>query len=365
MKKAIVILFLLGIVITSFPQKIINIDSSQINSLVREMKDSFNIPGITVGIAIGNEIKYIHTLGFEDLEKNTKLTDSSIWHICSITKQFTTVACLKLVEENKLSLLDKISKYFVGLPESYQNILVSNLLSQTSGIKDYINEKELYGSSWEDIRKHVFSDTLNFKPGESWSYSNTGFWTAAKLIEKISGSDFDSYLDKYFFSKLKMKNTQQVTSERNFGSIVKGYEFRDKRYYSPLLDITKFQGQGDGEITSTIGDLLKWNIALVHGEIIKKELISQMWTCTRLNNGKAIEIFPDSGIYYGMGWFIKNIDGIKTVWTPGSGFGFSTTSQYMPDYDLTVIVFCNKDQFLMADEIGFNILKNIFKERKL
>ena len=350
-----------GTVLTSFAQLNIRIDSIQINNLVRELKDSLNIPGIAVGISKGNDIKYKKTFGYEELEKNTVLTDNSIWHICSITKQFTTVACLKLVEENKLSLQDKISKYIADLPESYQNITVYNLLSQTSGIKDYINEKGLYGSGWEKVRNDVFSDTLNFKPGSAWSYSNTGFWTAAKIIEQISGIDYGHYLGNNFFIKLKMENTQRVSSGEKISSKVKGYEYRDNKFFSPSLDISNFQGEGDGEVTSTLSDMLKWNMALVHGELISKELINKMWTCSKLNNGKNAEVFPDSGINYGMGWFIKNIDNKKIVWTPGSGFGFSTSSQYLPDYDLTVIVFCNKDQFLMADEIGFNIVEKIIK----
>ena len=359
MKKVIVILFLVMIVLPSFSQKTIRIEPTQINSIVRELKDSLNIPGIAVGIAIGKKVKYENSFGYNDLEMKTELTDNSIWQICSITKQFTTVACLKLIDENKLSIQDKISKYFDNLPESYRNITVYNLLTMTSGIKDYINEKDLYDSTWENVRDNVLSDSLNFKPGNAWSYSNTGFWIAAKIIEKITGMDYSQYLEQNFFAKLKMENTKRFSIETNKGSMVKGYVYKDKQYFPPSLDITKFHGQGDGEIASTLSDLLKWNIALAHGEIINKELISKMWTPTKLNNGETTEVFPNSGMNYGMGWFIKNIDNNKIVWTPGSGFGFSTTSQYVPKYDLTVIVFCSKEQFLMADKIGFEIIKEL------
>lgn len=361
MKRLFVVLFLLVAALPSFAHKTVIIDSIQINSIIRKLKDSLNIPGIAVEIALGNEVKYKHTFGYKDIETKTELTDNSIWQICSISKQFTTVACLKLVEENKLSIHDKISKYFDNLPESYCNITVRNLLSQTSGIKDYINEKNLYGLPWEQVRDNVFSDSLNFKPGDAWRYSNTGFWIAAKIVEKISGMEYNRYLEQNFFTKLKMENTQRVPIESNLKLHVKGYEYKNNRYFTPDLDISKFQGQGDGEIMSTLSDLLKWNLALVHGEIINKELISKMWTCSRLNNGETVEVFPKSGMNYGMGWFIKNIDNNKIVWTPGSGFGFSTTSQYMPDYDLSIIVFCNKSQFLMADEIGFDIVKEILQ----
>lgn len=358
MKKALMILFLAVLALASPAQKGLVIDPVRINSLVRELKDSFNIPGIAVGIAIGNKVKYESSFGYTDLESKTELTGSSVWQLCSISKQFAAVACFKLAEEKKLSLTDRITEYIPGLPASYNDIMVCNLLSHTSGIKDYINEKSMYGTTWEGIRENVFTDTLNFRPGDKWSYSNTGFRMAAKIVEKISGMDYNQYIERNFFRKMKMESTQRLNGG-NQRPGVKGYEYRDNRYFPPEMDFSKFQGQGDGEITSTLSDLLKWNISLVHGKIIGKEMISGMWSCTKLNNGNPAEIFPGSGMNYGMGWFIKESDGRKIVWTPGSGFGFSTTSQYMPCYDLTVIVLCNKDQFLMADEIGFSIIRSI------
>lgn len=329
--------------------------------MIRSLKDSLKIPGIAVGIAIDSEVKYLCSLGYKDFETKAVLTNNSLWHICSITKQFTTAACLKLVEERKLSLQDKISKYFDYLPESYHNITISNLLTMTSGISDYINEKGLYGSSWEKIKDNLFTDSLNFKPGNAWSYSNTGFWMAAQIIEKITGMHYHSYLEQNFFSKIHMENTQQLSNHINIDSMVKGYEYRDHMYFPPTLDFAMFKGEGDGEIISTLSDMLKWNIALVHGKVINKESVFKMWSSPKLNNGQIMEVIPNSEITYGMGWFISNVNNNKVVWTPGSGFGFSTASQYVPDYKLTVIVFCNKEQFLMANEIGLEIIKRLIQ----
>lgn len=359
MKKVILVLFLIKIGFSSFAQKAISIDSTPINNIIRDLKDSLKIPGVAVGIAVGNEIKYMNSFGYKDFEAKAELTNNSIWHICSITKQFTTVACLKLADEHKLSLQDKISKYLTNLPAPYQNITIFHLLTMTSGIKDYINEKNFYGSSWENIQDNLFSDTLNFKLGTAWSYSNTGFWIAAKIIEKITGMSYDQYLDQNFFAKLKIRNTQRFSSDTD--SVVKGYEYKDDMYFTPSLDFTKFKGIGDGEITSTLSDLLKWDIALADGKIINKETVFKMWTPSKLNYGQLIEVFQNSGINYGMGWFISNINENKIVWTPGSGFGFSTASVYVPNYRLTAIVFCNKEQFLMANEIGFAIIKRIIQ----
>lgn len=345
MKKIFTILLLSVIALPSFAQKTIQIDSRQINNIVERLKDSLNIPGISLGIATGNKIQYINSFGYKNIETKMQLTNNSIWPICSISKQFAAAACFNLIEEGKLSLQDKISKYFDNLPESYREITVYNLLSMTSGIKDYINEKGLFGETWDNVEKEIFKDSLNFKPGDAWSYSNTNFWMAAKIVEKITGIKYSEYLKQHFFSKFEMKSTQQFSDTANIESIVKGYAYNDNQFSPPYLDFAKFQGEGDGEILSTLTDLIKWNNSLAHGKII--------------NNVENIEVIPNSGMNYGMGWFVKYIDGNKIVWTPGSGFGFSTSLQYIPDYDLTIIVFCNKEQFLMADEIGFNIFKSI------
>lgn len=360
MKRAFIVISVLLLMISTLSaQDKIRIDKIQIERIVERMKDSLNIPGIAVGVAVGDEIEYVNVLGYANLETKTPVEINSIWHICSVSKQFSTVACLNLVEDKKLSLHDKISKYLDNLPEEYSDVTIFNLLSQTSGIKDYLNDLDLYGLPWRKVKNEVFSDTLNFKPGNSWSYSNTGFWIVAKIIEKVTGMDYNQYLAQYLFTELKTINTQRISGEKIVESRVNGYVPKTDGFYNSVMDIHKFYGQGDGDLMSTLNDLLSWNIALTQGTIINEELVSKLWAPTKLNNGNTLEISPGSGVGYGLGWFMRSIDGNKVVWTPGSGFGFSISSQYIPKYQLTIIVFCNKEQFLMADEIGFSIAKAI------
>ncbi|TAJ15682.1 class A beta-lactamase-related serine hydrolase [Marinilabiliaceae bacterium JC017] len=359
MKTFFRLFFILLITVNSNAQEEIQINSPEIDKIIEELKDSLSIPAVAVGIAIKGEIKYTNTFGYSNLETHTKLKTNSVWHLCSISKQFSTVACLKLAEENKLSLSDNLCQYIDTLPKEYKRITIANLLSQTSGIKDYLNEKDLFGHLWKEVKKEVFSDSLNFSPGTSWSYSNTGFWIIAKIIEKVSGLDYNQYLEQNFFSKLGMSNTQRISWYNIVPQRVNGYVEKKNTMYNSVADMNQFCGQGDGDITSTINDLLKWNLALANGTLLQKESIANLWCPTTLKNGNKVEVFPHSAISYGMGWFIKKIKGYNIVWTPGSGFGFSASSQYIPQKDLTIIVFCNKEQFLMADDIGFSIAQKL------
>lgn len=363
MKNIFVIIFIALILSTkSYSQENITIERTEIDKYISKIKDSLNIPGISVGISIDSEVRYTNTFGYANLETKTKLTSNSIWHICSVSKQFSTIACLKLAEEKKISLNDKISVYFENLPTEYSDITISNLLSNTSGIKDYINDRDLYGIPWEKVENVIFSDSLNFRPGSAWSYSNTGFWIIAKIIEKVTKMAYIQYLEHNFLIKLGMDQTQKLTGEKIIEQRVDGYTYYNSEYCNSKFDINKFYGQGDGDLMSDMNDLLNWSIALSNCIIITKESLSVIWTPTKQIDGKTLEVIPNSGLNYGKGWFISEINGHKIVWTPGAGFGFSTSSMHIPDYKMCIVVLCNKEQFLMANDIGILIAKKILPE---
>jgi CubicO group peptidase (beta-lactamase class C family) len=361
MKKPFAVLYVLLVLLPGLnAQKEIIIDSTATDKIIKRFQDSLNIPGIAAGIAVNDEIIYTGISGFANVETKTVLTTDAIWHICSVSKQFSTVACLKLAEEGRLSLDDRISEYIADLPEEYPDITVRELLSHTSGIKDYLNEKNLFGMPWDKVKSEIISDTLNFNPGTSWSYSNTGFWLAARIIESVTQMDYNSYLEENFFKPLMMDRTQRISSTGIVGQRVSGYLLKSGVLTRSVRN-GEFSGKGDGDLMSALPDLLRWNIALTRGNIIQKESLAKLWTPSRLNNGKEVEIAPGSGINYGLGWFIRYINGEKIVWTPGSGFGFSISSLTIPRYNLTVIVMCNLDQFLMADDISQAIAANLLR----
>jgi CubicO group peptidase (beta-lactamase class C family) len=362
MKKTLVLLSIVLISASALnAQKNIKIDAEGTDKIIINLKDSLKVPGIAVGIIHNDKIEYEKTFGYSDIENKRELTINSVWHLCSVSKQFLTVACLKLEEEHKLSLNDKISKYFDDLTGGYQDITISNLLSHTSGIKDYLNEKNLFGIPWEGVKSEVFSDTLNFKPGSAWKYSNTGFWTVARIIEQITGMDYNKYLEKIFFSELHMDHTRRISEWKPNDQTVSGFVSEDGKLTKTVLKDSEFFGQGDGDLISTLSDQFKWNKALTEGKIIQPESLAKLWSPSKLNDGRTLEIIPGSGAMYGLGWFIGNVNGHKIVWTPGAGFGFSISSQYIPEYNLIILVLCNRDQFLMADEIGFSIARSIIR----
>jgi len=346
--------------LTCQAQKPVIIQNENLDQLICNLKDSLSIPGISVGIAYMGQGVYLKSFGYSDAFTETPLSENAVWPLCSVSKQFVSVACQLLVQEKKLNLDNQIGVYLPDIPARWKGISVRQILTHTSGIKDYIG-KDLYGQEWEEVIAALAIDTLDFEPGTKWSYSNTGFWIAAKIVEKITYKPYDKFLKTNFFNPLELKNMKNLSSWNTTRNQVEGYYFDQDRCMKSEFDLTRFKGQGDGDIVSTIGDLLKWEIALTQFKILNQQTFQDLLQPSIFNIEDTIRFnIPYSeNAGYGMGWFNKQIVDSKMYWTPGSLDGYSTSAQYIPDYDLHIIVFCNKGEFLLADGIGFEILRNL------
>ena len=284
----------------------------------------------------GNII-YKKSFGFADFEKKIPNNDSSEFTLASVSKIFTSTAILQLRDKGKLKLDDPIKKHFPDFP--FHDITIRNLLSHTSGLPDY-------GIYEDKIKKNpdkIFSNKdlipslklwhagLNFKPGEKWQYSNTNFCLLALLVEKLSGLEFQKYLQKNIFIPAKMYNTYFQTDSGHIENIN-----RTNNYEHPFLYSFKFQNVdslsqyrwrlynargfvGQGNIITTVEDLLKFDDALYLGKILKPSTLEEAFTPTKLNNGENNN--ADIGIgkaSYGLGWFIfKDTSAGKIVWHTG------------------------------------------------
>jgi CubicO group peptidase (beta-lactamase class C family) len=346
--------------LTSQAQNPVPIQNEHLNQLISNLKDSLNIPGISVGIAHQGQVLYLKSFGNSSLFPETPLSENAVWPICSVSKHFVSVACQLLVQERKLNLDYQIAFYLKGIPASWKGITVRQLLTHTSGIKDYIG-KDLYGKEWEEVIVALSNDTLDFVSGTKWNYSNTGFWIAAKIVEKITNLSYDQYLKTNFFNPLKLKNTKCIESWNATRNKVEGYYYENDCCMVSQFELNSFKGRGDGDIISTIGDLLKWEIALAQFKILNKQTFQDLLQPSIYNIGDTIRLsIPHSeNAGYSMGWFNKEFGDTQIFWTPGSLDGYSTSAQYIPDYDLHIIVFCNKGEFLLADRIGFEILQKL------
>jgi CubicO group peptidase (beta-lactamase class C family) len=343
-----------------------NIQNEKIEQIAQKYMDSLDIIGMSVSVISDGDIKFKKSFGYANLELDVPMTNSSVYRIWSVSKQFCAVSILKLEAKGKLELCDPISNYLDSLPLTWKDITIKQLLNQTGGIKDYLNDfkegHKLHSTSFEIVKDST--TVLKFSPGNDWSYTNTGYWVLTKIIESVSGQEYQDYLQNEYFTPLKMKNTQKmdyfniIKNRVNGYRNVKGVTKNSTRY----LDENHL-ADGDAELISNNEDLCIWTKALFSGEIIGLELLEKAWTFSKYNNGNIIDassiISYDENASYGMGWFISELDGQKIIWTPGAGRGFSTTIFSVPDSDLHIIVLCNARRFLIADEIAKNIATEI------
>ena len=274
--------------------------------------------------------------GYFNLRKKDSLTPHSAFHLASVSKTFTAMATLKLVQMGKLSLDDDLKKFFPGFP--YDNVTVKLLLSHRSGLPNYIYFMEKLGwnkkqyCSNEDMLTYMiqFKPPLASQPGTRFTYCNTNYALLGLIIEKASGKSYADFLQEQFFTPLHMSDTY-VFSMTDSATAMPSYDWRGRQEGLTYLDT----GFGDKNIYSTPEDLLKWDQALYTNQIFSKQTLEEAFT--PYSNEKP-------GIRnYGYGWRMNVYpDGRKIIYHNGWWHGNNTVFIRMIEDSVTIIVLGNK-----------------------
>jgi CubicO group peptidase (beta-lactamase class C family) len=298
-----------------------------------------HIPGASVAVVRNGKVILAKGYGMADVEHSVPASADTVYELGSITKQFTAMAILMLVEEGKVALDEKITHYLPDLPTAWQGVTVRHLLTHTSGIKSYTSVHDLL-KIWrndythEEIIKLVSKDPLEFQPGARWEYSNTNYFLLGMLIEKVTGKSYGDFLAARIFTPLHMTTTRT----NDLGDIIKnrarGYTWgndtlRNADYTSMTWPFSA------GVLVSTVRDLTKWDAALATEKLVKRSSLQQMWTPVKLNDGST---HP-----YGFGWAVEDYQGHKLLSHGGGIPGFTTNIARFVDDRLTVIVLTNTD----------------------
>lgn len=309
--------------------------SARIDDYVRAEMDAQKIPGLSLAVIKNGEIVLAKGYGLANVEHQAPVKPETIFQSGSMGKQFTATAVMMLVEEGKLSLDDKITKFFPDSPEAWRNITVRHLLTHTSGLGDYPEDFDLRRDYTEDeLVQRIKTVPLAFQPGEKWSYSNLAYVMLGVLIHKVSGKFYGDFLQERVFKPLGMTTARVISEADIVPNRAAGYrlvngELKNQNWVSPTLNTT-----ADGALYLTVYDMAKWDAALYTEKLLKRSSLDQMWTAVKLNDGKT---FP-----YGFGWGLGEIRGHHIVEHGGAWQGFkSQISRYIDD-KLTVVVFANQ-----------------------
>ncbi|MGI8582920.1 MAG: serine hydrolase domain-containing protein [Chitinophagaceae bacterium] len=311
--------------------------SDKVDSYVQKAMIERHIPGLSLAVILDGVSVKVKGYGLSNIENKIPVNPETIFQSGSIGKQFTATAILQLKEEGKLKLDDKISKYFAGTPATWQNITIRNLLTHTSGIPDIPEDSTGINLQNNYTEKELLSIAmklpLDFKTGEKWAYSNTGYILLGILIHQITGKFYGEILQEKIFSPLSMEtiriiNEPDIIMNRSSGYQLKNGEWKNQSWVSQSLNTT-----ADGSLYLTILDLIKWDAAITKEKILNHEDLQSMVIPVRLNN--------DSLQPYGFAWFLNPVNGHKAFQHSGSWQGYNTYIARFPDDKLTVIVLTN------------------------
>jgi CubicO group peptidase (beta-lactamase class C family) len=302
-----------------------------------------NIPGLSVAVMKDDKLVFSKAYGYSNLEHKAPVIEKTIFHIASITKSFTGIATMMLVEEGKLSLDDSIGKYISDLPASWNPITIRQLLTHTSGISSFSAFKEIPCSVGKDVRDYRRGDLLKevtclplmFSPGDSTSYGDTNFYLLGLLIEKITGIRYEDFVHQRIFTLLNMHHSRQLTYTELIQNRADGYAFKNAKHYpAPRIDVDEF---GNGGIISTALDMIQLHYAFRSEKLLKKNTWKLMWTNAILNNGTVTN--------FGLGFGLTPFQRKRRIGHyGGGGLGFASGLTHFPEENLTVVLLSNVDQ---------------------
>jgi CubicO group peptidase (beta-lactamase class C family) len=277
-------------------------------------------------------VVYEGSFGLRDAENKIPHQANDIFLIGSVTKQITSAVIMQLQEEGKLSVTDKLSKYFTGFPNG-DKITIENLLTHTAGIHNYTDDEKIMKG---DLTKHFSQQEMlailksykpDFEPGAKWNYSNSGYSILGYIIEKVTGKPYETVVRQRIFTPLHMTTSGFDFADLSSPNKSKGYfSLADNKITpAPILDSSlPFSA---GAVYTTLNDLAKWERAITTGKLIKPA----SWN----------KVFTPYKNKYGYGWGIDSLYG-KLMTTHGGGIpGFSSYIMRFPKEEVAIIAFDN------------------------
>ncbi len=319
--------------------------ADKIDDYVTAKIKRLHVPGASLAIVRDGHITKAQGYGFANLELRSPATKETVYEIGSTSKQFTATAIMMLVEEGKVRLDDTITKYFPEAPQAWRDVTIRHLLTHTSGIQNHVavphwldvfrtNLAFETAPSRDELLKMFFKLPLEFQPGETWAYDNTGYYLLGIIIEKASGKSYWQFLDERVFMPLGMNATRSTDPQPIVPNRASGYEWKNDHFENRpvLLPAIAFSA---GSLLSTVEDMAKWDAALYTEKLLKKSSLDQMWTAPATNDG------TDAPFNYGFGWFIENYHGHRLVQHSGGTPGFSSAMYRFVSDKLTIIIRTN------------------------
>jgi D-alanyl-D-alanine carboxypeptidase len=317
---------------------------NKLEQAVDAAMSKYKIPGAIIGVWSPKSGDVVILKGKADIKTGEDMKSADRVRICSITKTFTVTVVLELVDEGKLGLDDKISKFDIGVKvPSADQVTIRQLCNMTAGIFNYSDDQTFLKTYTTDPNKVWKPEELvslavahppYFPPGKGWHYSNTNSIILSMIVQKLTGKDIASQIQSRLVDVLKLTNTYYPEGTSIDGAHVHGYLAGEGEELTDGTSMFNPSGMGaSGALISNLGDLKIWVISLVKGDLLTKDMQAQRTT-----------LVPGDYDYFGIkvkyGLGILSSEGF--LGHPGDGLGYTNAAFHSPGTGTTILVFLNK-----------------------
>ena len=255
--------------------------ADKIDDYVKAEMQRQHIPGTSIAVLKDGKIIKAEGYGLANVELNVPARPETVYKIGSASKQLIAAGIMILIQDGKLSLDDKISKFLEGTPDTWKEITIRHLLTHTSGlVREAPGFDPLKIQDDADVIKTAYPLPLRFAPGEKWEYCNVGYFSLAEIIRKVSGKPWGDYLNERLFLPLEMNVTRTTTMTEIIQNRASGYVWRNNKLENASIYLAL---RPSGAFISSVLDLAKWDAALYADKILKSSVRDQMWSPVKLN----------------------------------------------------------------------------------
>jgi CubicO group peptidase (beta-lactamase class C family) len=323
--------------VTVGAQQLTQTEREQVDRDTLAVLQATGAPGASIAVVRGKEIVYERAYGNGRIDPNTPASPSMRYAIGSVSKQFTAAAVLLLEQDGKLSLNDKVGRWFPQLTRANE-ISVKQLLSMTSGYQDYWPQDYVFPdmrkpAAAQAIMQRWAAKPLDFAPGTKWQYSNTNYVIAAAIVERVSGMTFMQFLRTRIFDPLKMTSVADFDGGPLPAADAAAYL---RNGLGPLRPAPKEAAGwlfGAGQLAMTAHDLALWDLSVINRSVLQPESYRSQQADVLLRAGNATG--------YGLGVAVSVQGGRRRISHGGAVSGYTTSNHIYPDDRAAVVVFTN------------------------
>jgi D-alanyl-D-alanine carboxypeptidase len=291
---------------------------------------------MSVAVLRGDSVLLARGYGLANAEHRVPATDSTVYAVGSVSKQFTAAAAVLLAQQGRLGLDDPINRYLPEGSAAWSGVTIRHLLTHTSGVPQDTTLDWSRDYTERELVRSAAAQPLQFKPGELQSYSSTGYDLVGVIIHRVTGAFWGDFVRDQIFRPLGMRTAGVNSDTGTVSNRAAGYYRENGTLKQPDGVSPSISATAGGGLSFSVRDLARWAIGLNHGKVLGRAGLEQSWTPVRLNR---------AGHYpHGLGWNIVEQRGYRRIGHSGAWQGMHATIQRYPDFNLTVIVLLNLGQ---------------------